>query len=506
MVVSESQNGKVIEYEYDQLGRRVKRHSPAGNTVEFNYDIDSRLDGVITPRGAMAHKYDAAGRLTVRRLPGKLEETWQYDARGLTQEQSLRSPRNQVLASRGYKYDAEGNVIELSDHRRRVSRFTYDPVERLREVIQPDTGLEQFVYDPAGDLLRRGNREFHYDAPGRLAQTDGVRLIYDASGNLIEKRRGGSTIRYSYDTDNRLIAIETPEGGRIEFVYDAFGRRIAKRSKEGEVGFLWDGEVLLAEQHGDRLAEYVFDPDSSTPWLRFSQESLVAYHTDHLGTPRELTDERGRIVWSADYDVYGHINTLHAADTDNQLRFPGQYEDRETGLYYNFHRYYDPDLGRYLTQDPIGVIGGLALYQYTKNPVNWTDPLGLFNEWEVARMGATDHTGDGLEAHELLQSAWLKHNYPGYQGRGAGMGRDNPAMAIRPVVHDRVSAAQAAQGLHQEATLKKQTALQNIEANAKILEAEMIRDGVPPREARKKVNDMKRQARAFGRQYGIPTC
>jgi RHS repeat-associated protein len=506
MVVSESQNGKVIEHEYDQLGRRVKRHSPAGNTVEFNYDIDSRLDSVSTPRGAMSNKYDAAGRLTARRLPGQLEETWQYNARGLAQEQSLRSPRNQQLVSRGYKHDAEGNVVEISDHRRRISRFTYDPVERLREVVQPDTGLEQFVYDPAGDLLQRGNREFQYGAPGRLTQTDGVRLIYDASGNLIEKRRGGSTIRYSYDTDNRLIAIETPEGGRIEFVYDAFGRRIAKKSKEGEVGFLWDGEVLLAEQHEYRLAEYVFDPDSETPWLRFSHESLVAYHTDHLGTPRELTDERGRIVWSADYDVYGRINTLHAADTDNQLRFPGQYEDRETGLYYNFHRYYDPDLGRYLTQDPIGVIGGLAPYQYTRNPVNWTDPLGLLDEWEIARMGSTSHRGDGRDAHELLQAAWLEHNVSGYEGRNKGMGRDNPAMAVSPANHDRISDAQRVAGLHDPATLRGQTALQNINANAKILEAEMIRAGVPPAEAKMKIKEMKKEARAFGKKYSIPGC
>ncbi len=71
-------------------------------------------------------------------------------------------------------------------------------------------------------------------------------------------------VRYSYDPDNRLIAVESEEGGRVEFAYDAFGRRIAKETKDGKVGFLWDGDVLLAEEREERSNEYIFDPDVRT--------------------------------------------------------------------------------------------------------------------------------------------------------------------------------------------------------------------------------------------------
>jgi RHS repeat-associated protein len=504
-VVWESQNGEVIEREYDALGRCVKRRSPLGNSVEFTYDADSQLNRLQTPRGSMEFSYDKAGRATKRRSPGALEESFYYDRCGRIVEQSLHQPSH-MLFHRGYKYDAEGSLIELNDSNKGVSRFVYDPVERLREVLHPERELERFLYDSTGNLLRRGAREFHYDDSDHLTKTGDATLIYDEVGNLVEKRRAGKVIHYSYDSDNQLIAVDSAEGGRIEFMYDALGRRSAKKSKGADVGFLWDGDVLLTEQQGDRLIEYVFDPDSYAPWCRFGASGFETYHTDHLGAPRELTNDDGQVTWSANYDVYGRIARLHADDVDNQLRLPGQYEDRETGLYYNFARYYDPDAGRYITQDPLGIMGGLAPYHYARNPVNWADPLGLVNEWEIARMGTSSHTGDGLEAHELLQAAWLQKHASGYTSRTSGIGRDNPAMGLRPGVHRGVSDAQIAAGLHDPAKLRKQTGNQNIEANARILKAAMIREGFTDREASRIIAEFKKKAREFAKQHNINLC
>jgi RHS repeat-associated protein len=375
-VIWEAQNGQVIEHEYDALGRRIKRRSPSGRTVEFTYDADHQLSRLQTPRGSIEFEYDKAGRIAKRRMPGELEESFYYDRCGRIIEQSLDKP-DHALFHRGYKYDPEGALIELSDNRKGTSRFAYDPVERLRQAAQPEREIERFVYDSTGNLLRRGEREFHYGQPDRLAKTNDATLIYDEVGNLIEKRRAGSVIRYSYDPDNRLIAVESKEGGRIEFAYDAFGRRIAKETKDGAVGFLWDGDVLLAEERGERSNEYIFEPGSFAPLCRLDEGGFETYHNDHLGTPRELTDEKGQVVWSARYDVYGRVNQLQAARADNQIRFQGQYEDYEAGLYYNRFRYYDPEIGRYITQDPIGFAGGLNLYAYAQNPTTWVDPLGL---------------------------------------------------------------------------------------------------------------------------------
>jgi len=103
-----------------------------------------------------------------------------------------------------------------------------------------------------------------------------------------------------------------------------------------------------------------------------------------LGTPQELTDTQGEIVWSAQYRAWGAAKEVistaaQAAGIRNPIRFQGQYWDRETGLHYNRHRYYDPEIGRFIAKDPIGFAGGLNVYQYADNPVEWVDPLGLHN-------------------------------------------------------------------------------------------------------------------------------
>jgi len=375
-VIWESQNGQVIESEYDSVGRRIKRRSPSGRVVEFSYDADSQLSRLQTPRGSMEFEYDKAGRIAKRRTPGELEESFYYDRCGRVIEQSLHKPGH-LLFLRGYKYDSAGNLIELADSKKGTSRFAYDPVKRLREVTQPERKVERFIYDSTGNLLRRGEKEFRYGQPDRLTSTDDATLIYDEVGNLIEKRRAGSVIRYSYDPDNRLIAVESKVGGRVEFAYDAFGRRIAKNAKDGETGFLWDGDVLLMEQRDDKSNEYVFSLDSYEPLCRFDEACFETYHNDHLGTPRELTDEKGQVVWSAIYDVYGSLSHLNVLGSENQIRFQGQYEDRETGLYYSWFRYYDPNSGTFITQDPLGIEGGWNVYGYGENPINWIDPLGL---------------------------------------------------------------------------------------------------------------------------------
>ena len=110
------------------------------------------------------------------------------------------------------------------------------------------------------------------------------------------------------------------------------------------------------------------DPLKATPFY---------YQLDHLGTPQELTDFSGEIMWSAKYRAYGNLAALDVSEIDNPLRFQGQYFDAETGLHYNRNRYYNPGTKRFLTPDPINLAGGLNNYYYVPNPTGWVDPLGL---------------------------------------------------------------------------------------------------------------------------------
>ena len=89
-----------------------------------------------------------------------------------------------------------------------------------------------------------------------------------------------------------------------------------------------------------------------------------------------MTDARGRIVWQATFKAWGGLDSLEVGEVEQNLRFQGQYFDEESGLHYNTFRYYDPGVGRFTTQDPIGLLGSFHLYEYVKNPFGWTDPLG----------------------------------------------------------------------------------------------------------------------------------
>jgi RHS repeat-associated protein len=208
---------------------------------------------------------------------------------------------------------------------------------------------------------------------------------YDAAGNLTEERRGKAgrlVTRYAYDSDNRLINAETPNGVS-HYRYDPLGRRTAKQTPDGETRFIYDGARLLQETRAERCRTYLFEPDSFRPLACIDRQGAASqvyyYHLDHLGTPRELTDVAGKIVWSARYRAYGALALADVAEIDNPLRFQGQYYDQETGLHYNLNRYYDPQAGRFIHQDPIGLTGGVNLFQYAVNPINWVDPLGLSN-------------------------------------------------------------------------------------------------------------------------------
>ena len=128
---------------------------------------------------------------------------------------------------------------------------------------------------------------------------------------------------------------------------------------------------------GQTLVEYVYLGDMPLAMVR-PTEQVYYYHNDHLGTPRVMTNASGAIVWKAAYNAFGNATVDVSSTITNNLRFPGQYYDTESGLHYNWNRYYDPNTGRYITADPIGLEGGVNVFGYVGgNPVNWVDPEGL---------------------------------------------------------------------------------------------------------------------------------
>ena len=228
----------------------------------------------------------------------------------------------------------------------------------------------------------------------RVIRDEQTTWKYDVNGRLVEKLldKGGYrplTWRYRWDARSQLTGLETPEGERWEYKYDPFGRRISKRcinrDKPG-MDFHWNGDQLTEEipvgpdgkPEDENAIRWIYEPGSFTPLARYEKGQLHYAITDTVGHIQELLTEDGEIVWRGKQQLWGREEGRNMEDAPTcQLRFPGQYEDTESGLYYNRFRYYDCESGQYLCADPIGLNGGINLYQYAPNPLSWIDPLGL---------------------------------------------------------------------------------------------------------------------------------
>jgi RHS repeat-associated protein len=180
--------------------------------------------------------------------------------------------------------------------------------------------------------------------------------------------------------------------------YDSLGRRVGKTSEiDGQTEhkqFLWQGLRMLREETPAQSSLYIYEPGSYAPLARVDQaegepeQKRYYFHTDQIGTPLEMTDVDGQIVWQSTYKAWGEIETLAVSEVEQNLRFQGQYFDDETALHYNTFRYYDPEVGRFITQDPIGLFGGNNLYSYAPNTNGWIDPLGWCVSTSVSRGAA----------------------------------------------------------------------------------------------------------------------
>ena len=302
-----------------------------------------------------------------------------------------------------------GNLIQTRTHcpqqpfeAPHQTQYQYDNLGRIQ---QEKTGTQRhtFYFDPASNLINDPTEKV---INNRLSHYQGVRYTYDSLGNLTEcQTANGDYQRYTYDLKHQLIRADIHNRYTTEswvYDYDPLGRRIAKSklNKQGEkqchTQFIWAGSHLVQEirkgKNGtetDRTFTYIYThPGSYEPLAQCYKESENAQHTanyfhcDQIGVPREMTDSQGKLLWKGRYDAWGqliHDSNRHAQRSTHQpFRLQNQYFDQETGLHYNFLRYYEPALGRFITQDPIGLMGGMNLYRFEGTVQNQVDPLGLF--------------------------------------------------------------------------------------------------------------------------------
>ncbi|WDU65736.1 DUF6531 domain-containing protein [Pseudomonas poae] len=382
-LTAEHQGWGTLRYGYDACGQLKNLRLPDNNRLVFNHGKGGHLSTVELNGAVLTSHLFNAGQ-EHQRQQGQLLSHYHYDdqqrlhAHAVTQQQH-------TLYQRQYDYDNTGNLTRLLDTRKGEHHYHYDPLARLTRADHSQDVQERFAHDPAGNLLMQDRPGPDIVAGNRLMIQGDRQYDYDAFGNLIRERRGKGhqlVTEYRYDSQHRLIGVTQPNGQTASYRYDPFGRRISKTVDGKTSEFFWQGDKLIAEHHAQSHRSYIYEPDSFRPLALlegYGPKETKPYHyqLDHLGTPQELTTPDGEIVWSAHYRAYGEITRLDVGKVDNPLRFQGQYFDPESGLHYNRHRYYNPDIGRYLTPDPVKLAGGINAYQYVPNPTGWVDPLGL---------------------------------------------------------------------------------------------------------------------------------
>ncbi|WP_437317248.1 PAAR-like domain-containing protein [Sorangium sp. So ce385] len=412
-IVAERQGDKALRFEYDALGRRTKRVLPNGATTKYVYDALDALVAVEHDGYRMDIERDVLGREVRRGRPdGQVSIQSGYDAmdRLIAQQVSASAPGAEItkgLVERKWSYDALGRVTRIEDARWGATAYRYGRIDQLLEA-QRGSLREVFAYDAAGSLQKMlegidaqaGAPEWEI-APGNLLrQTGKAKYTYDERGRRVVKLDLGArtegaeaaATEYRWDCRDRLREVRRPDGTRVRFSYDAFGRRVRKEvvpagaeTADRAVEFIWDGDVLAADLERPRGARvFVHDPGTFMPLLQAEQGQVFAVVNDHLGMPKELVGPDGRVTWSAAHSAWGRVVEVwrdpaaqHAWPVESPFRLLGQYADDETGLCYTRFRYFDAETGRWCSPDPLGVLGGANLFAFGGASTTTVDPLGL---------------------------------------------------------------------------------------------------------------------------------
>ncbi|EJA5755059.1 RHS repeat protein, partial [Salmonella enterica] len=411
-----------VRFEYDRSGWLTAEHAGNGS-IRYQRDALGNPTDITLPDGQhLTHLYYGSGHLLqtaldgltvseyerdslhrqIMRTQGQLATYSGYDDDGLLSWQRSLAPgsapvlsgqrpaRQGCVTSRDYYWNNHGEVGTIDDGLRGSVVYSYDRSGYLTGRSGQMYDHDRYYYDKAGNLLDNegqgpvmnnrlpgcGRDRYGYNEWGELTTRRDQQLEWNAQGQLTRVISGNTETHYGYDALGRRIRKAT------------YGRHTGHTARS-RTDFVWEGFRLLQEnvqQQGWRTylydAEQPYTPVASVTG-RGESRQVWYYHTDVTGTPQEVTAADGTLVWAGYIRGFGE----NAADISNSgayfhqpLRLPGQYFDDETGLHYNLFRYYAPERGRFVSQDPIGLKGGINLYQYAPNPLSWIDPLGLTTE------------------------------------------------------------------------------------------------------------------------------
>ena len=392
---------------------------------DYGWNDNGDLVRISGPRQTREYGYSATGRLeSVRTLAPDLDIRIPYatDPAGnrlpdpeLHPDSTLTVwPDNRIAedAHYVYRHDEYGRLTEKTDRipagvirtdDERTHHYHYDSQHRLVFYTRIQHGEplveSRYLYDPLGRRMAKRVWRRERDLTGWMSLSRKPEVTwYGWDGDRLTTVQTDTTrIQTVYQPGSfaPLIRIETDNGEREKAQCRSLAEKLQQEGSEDGHGVVFPAELvgLLDRLEGEIRANCV--SSESRQWLAqcgLTVERLAAqiepvylperkihlYHCDHRGLPLALISEDGNTAWSAEYDEWGNqLNEENPHHLHQPYRLPGQQYDKESGLYYNRHRYYDPLQGRYITPDPIGLRGGWNMYQYPLNPIQVIDPMGL---------------------------------------------------------------------------------------------------------------------------------
>ncbi len=382
-------DGSTTTITYDTVGRPMAITDSIGGRIDLGYDLLNRVVRETTAQGTIAFTYDAIGRRASMTVNGQTPVTYAYDsASRLTQ---VAQGNQAVLMA----YDAAGRRTSLAYPNGTTATYSYDAASRVTGIFHAKgaTTFEaiSYSYDAAGNrtaAIRSSNPatslplslQAGYDAANEQVRFNSStpNMTYDANGNLTSRTDASGTTTYTWDARNRLTKVDGPNLS-ASFVYDALNRRISKTINGVTTQYLYDRKNVVQEiSNGAVTASYLRSLRIDEPFARINAVTNVMefYHHDALGSTLLLTDHTGATKTTYTYTPFGETTVTGLASTN-----PYQYAGRENdniGLYHYRLRYYSPELHRFISEDPLGLLGGVNMYAYVRNtPTRFIDPFGL---------------------------------------------------------------------------------------------------------------------------------
>jgi RHS repeat-associated protein len=447
----------VLDYTYDDVGNVLSESetidSIAGATTAYQYDALNRMSSVQQSGGGTNDKlvdmvYNELGQFVqisrysdLARSNLVARSDYQYD--GLNRLTSLdhTDATDAAIAFYDFEYDPASRITAITDVDGRTD-YAYDDRDQLtgadRDAADP-RGDESYTYDANGNRIDSHLHGAGYvTGPANRLLSDGTfDYEYDAEGNLVRRTNisTGDFREMRYDHRNRLVSVTDFSSGGIitqdvRYTYDALDRRIAKTADGAGANFVqtthfvYDRENVLLDVADADGSGTVEQPQLTHRYLLGSGVDQVLAQelvnvgqtqwllTDHLGTVRDILSDNGMILNHIQYDSFGNVLSQSDPSTSSRYLFTGREFDPETGLFYYRARYYDANIGRFLSEDPLRVkVGDTTSYRYVANmPMLYVDPFGLEQKY---------YTKEKIESARVGREKLLRF-IPGYTTNAGG--------------------------------------------------------------------------------------